>query len=724
MRLIKNAKRILIVFVFIFVYAVLIFYNDANEEKKFYYTPGYSYKGIEILDNNRNSDEDFEKLYQMAADRNVILSKTDMEYKNDKWIFSLYISLPNIESIAEFYNLNYEVKNNNATEYASTLEESKNPAKYKLFDFLKNKDYNIYTMDQLSKNGKYPYATYLVYYSNQKEFDSFINEAEQLFSGLTISDADMMDFHESTILMIGLTIFLISFLIYIVIEIFNSYKQARKISIMQLQGLSDFEIFKKIISKDILLYISVPIILFILSWIILQNITMNILFQMAIVSLTIVIIFCLLTYLSIIVINHCYNIIGLLKNHQIINHLLKVGILGKFILNLLFIGAIMATISSGEMFFEQNQKITSNKEIADYGFFSTVHMANDQVNPNDHSNLNKLIPILDEVGIKYQYIECSQYNVNDKKDITHTNQAIENGGYYPIISVDVNYLKKNKVKVFDENGKHVAINEESYERFLFPKAYANYHDSFVNYYKAEQSENSSVKSDFTLFTYEADKLPTLTTGNNRSTYLQSNLILKQPIIRIIYKSYANNYIEDPYGLSIAGIGYDVALKIDTDYDKATVYNKLLPEMKKQEIDKILSSTSFVTIGELEGESFANAQLMFYIESIVLILVFAVYTILTFEINCLYIEKEKRKLIVQSFLGHKFGDMFTALVKYNIDIIFLILIIAIVINFFVTPILNLKFIVIIVCMLLYEQIIVWLSARQIKLDNIPKMLKGE
>ncbi|MDQ0361590.1 hypothetical protein [Breznakia pachnodae] len=724
MKLLRNAKKIMVLFIFVFSIGLSIFYHDAVEEKKYYSIENMDYEVIDIKFSEDYTKDDFTKLFEMAENNQVILLKNEVQYTSGIWVNNIYISSSSLEDILNRLNLKYTINNNDKKNDLASTENGKN-AKYELSDFLNNDHFNIYTIDKLIDNNRYLYADYLVYYSNETNLNDFMDDSKVIFGDdLILTETGMMDFHETSILQIGIIVFLITFMIYIVIELFYVYNKAKKISIMQLLGISDKRIAFLFIKKELPFYLLLALVLLVLTNFLIPNITLSILISIAILCLIIISIFCILTLVSVIVINHLYSMVDLLKSKSIIDFLTKVGTYGKLILNVLFILTALVAFSTTSQFVEHQDIVDNTQRYANYGYFTHINMSNEQYNDQDHTALNELYKELQKTELDTQYIESAQYIITAPEDIEYTNAAIEQGEYFPIISVNVNYLNMNNITIYDSKDKLVTFNEEEFERFLFPKEYVEYYDAFKEFYLNEQAEYPDVKSNFDLYTYEATKLPTLSTSNSGSTAVDSKFILKEPIIRVIYSDYPVNYIDDMYGISTAGVGEETGLKIDASIGKEATYDRILPILKEANIDKILTIDSFTTIGEVAGLKSSNTEMILYVESIVLILIFAIYSVMTFEIDSLFIEKSKRRMLVMTFLGFKNKDIFKSIFIYNLKLLAMSVGIFIAINIFVTSIINIVFIAVVLGMFIYEQIILMIAIRYIRLDKVATLLKGE
>lgn len=724
MKLLKNAKKIMIAFIFIFSLGLSIFYHDAVEEKNYYTIDNMNYEVIDIKFNDKYTKNDFNRLFDLAEANNITLLKNEVQYTGGIWVNNIYVSSKNTIDIINEMDISYTITDQKSQNDLASTEDNKK-AKYKLNDFLNNDHFNIYTIDKLIENNRYLYADYLVYFHNEEELNNFIDEAKSLFGNdFILTEVGMMDFHETSILQIGLVIFIITFLIYVVVELFYVYNQAKKISIMQLLGISDKKIALMFIKKEILFFLLLSLSLLILIYLLVPNISISILISMSILISIIIILFCILTLVSIVVINHLYNIVDLLKKKSIIVLLTKAGTFGKLILNVLFILTTIVAFSTSSQFVTHQDIVENTKKYANYGYFTHINMSNEQYNESDHTKLNEIYKELQKTDIDLQYVESAQYNISVLEDIEYTNEAIENGEYFPIISVNVNYLLKNNIKVYDKNNNAVMFQEEQFERFIFPKEYTKYYNAFKKFYLEEQAEYSDVKSNFELYTYESTKLPTLSTSSLGSTSVESKFIIKDPIIRVVYTDYPINYIDDMYGLSTAGIGEETALKIDASLGKEATYNRMLPLLENANIEKLLTIDSFATIGEVAGLRSANTEMILFVESVVLILIFVVYSIMTFEIDSLFIEKRKRKMIVMTFMGFKNRDIFKLIFLYNLKLLLSSIVLFGIINTFITPIISNIFIIIVIGMFIYEQAILAIAMKYISLNKVIALLKGE
>ena len=471
-------------------------------------------------------------------------------------------------------------------------------------------------------NQGYLFSDYQIFYENEQEYIEYINQIKEIFGDdlkVNIQDQNIQSSNE---ILISLLILIIAGLFYLIIEVFSIYNISKKLVIMN--------------------FIIIPY-------------KANI-FSFIIIYVLIILIFLGLSYLSIYIICYKKSMIELLKNKLIISKLIKLCGAFKIIINSLFIIILMITLTTSSSYFNKLEELHNMKEIINYAFFAQINEHNEQYNEIDRSNLNRLYKLLEDTDLNYIYAEFSQYRLLDKEDLKRTNKAIKKGSYIPFATVDLNYLKKNNIKIYDQKGKEVEIKANNFEIFVFPEKYKDYYEKFIRYYKTslERYGINNINSNYDFYMYKDTELLKYSSNEDGSNVVKSNILIDIPILRVTYSNFPINYLDYMIGLNVGGTSKTTSLKIDTEIDKNNTYNQLLPLLIENNIDKIFTLQTFVTMGELIGEDINNYQNIIYAESIMLIFVIIIYIVLTFETNYLMIEKEKSKICTKIFMGFIFS----------------------------------------------------------------------
>lgn len=723
----KYLRKVYIIFIFLLVSILLVINLDLKEKNKFINLNNYNRATLTIDYNQKYNNDNFYKLITLSQKYNILLTKIETRYQDQKLTNLIYVSI-DVQDALKLMNLKYEVLSNKTEDssniYAATKKSNDKLLKYKLDDILHNDNFAIFSFKKLIDNQGYLFSDYQIFYENEQEYIEYINQIKEIFGDdlkVNIQDQNIQSSNE---ILISLLILIIAGLFYLIIEVFSIYNISKKLVIMKLLGFSNFMILKKVVKKDVNFYISLSILLIIIDFIIIPY-KANI-FSFIIIYVLIILIFLGLSYLSIYIICYKKSMIELLKNKLIISKLIKLCGAFKIIINSLFIIILMITLTTSSSYFNKLEELHNMKEIINYAFFAQINEHNEQYNEIDRSNLNRLYKLLEDTDLNYIYAEFSQYRLLDKEDLKRTNKAIKKGSYIPFATVDLNYLKKNNIKIYDQKGKEVEIKANNFEIFVFPEKYKDYYEKFIRYYKTslERYGINNINSNYDFYMYKDTELLKYSSNEDGSNVVKSNILIDIPILRVTYSNFPINYLDYMIGLNVGGTSKTTSLKIDTEIDKNNTYNQLLPLLIENNIDKIFTLQTFVTMGELIGEDINNYQNIIYAESIMLIFVIIIYIVLTFETNYLMIEKEKSKICTKIFMGFSKVRVYRGIYYFNICSILVPIILLNIIMILIGWGFNLNLLLSLILLIIFENIVFIISCNKINLDNIICLLKGE
>ena len=695
-----------------------VFVADLNEGQQFSHLAGY-YNEFDSLSQTEDLNNNLDYLNQQALENNVFLVKIAYESNDDGDKTIYYYSGNDLENILKLTNSKYKVTNENIN-CASTI--SSDSCKFKINDILKDRKIKVVPLEELFTSDNYCYGEYRLFYQDGQGRSNFIDSINNRF-GMVLKpiakNDNMID--NNTNLLVAMII-LIFILFYLVMEIYNIYNYSRKIGIMKMMGIGIDKVYYNLAKNDILFYLLISLGLLTILKIFVPGITWEVILQILIIYLLTCVVFILLSFISLWIVYGRKSMIDILKNKVMVSSLLNVCSIYKAITSILVLVLLFMTFSTANSYLEKVKRYQKMLSVKDYAFFAYVQDYGDNSIHDKAGEFNKLYAELGKSDLDYLYEEFNNFDIYPDNDLKLDNEAIEQGTFFPMGTVDYNYLKQSGFKIYDEEGNEVTLTKKDYEYFLFPTNETKYYQAFIKYYETKTADYN-LKTDYSLYTYTGE-IKRHMIDSNYSDIVKSRYVITAPIIRVIYDEFPINYLNDFYGIDLIGTGYQTGLKFKINNNLEEVKTKLGVIIKNLDLDKIFVMNNFVTATDLMGNEMNNYRNALLVRGFLLLLSIFIYLIITIETNYLWLEKKEKELSIRLLLGYSRPKTFKSIFLFDLLTVLIGSIIGIIVCVLIQSKLTLNMFLAVLCLVTFETIVFVATSSRISFDKLKLFLKGE
>lgn len=714
---------IIVPIVTIIVISVLgILYIDFNESNAYLKFKNYDIETINIhYDNNIENAVDIVKnLQYIAKQHNIILTKSNIDNKKKNGV-NVYISLNSIDDLSQFLNKNFKIKTfknkRSETGFFSTYNQNSEHQMGIIKDLLEDHYYTYYLMDQLIEKDGSLFGNYSVLYTDFNDYSNFISEANKLvgYNTYSISLSTNIDKYIS-IAIIGS--FFVLLLFYFVFQVYEYYNNSKKIGCMKLLGFDINKINKNMISKNVKIYLISILILFLLIIFLVKNITPLHILGLLVINLLILLLTYYFSNWACRIVNKTYKISDILKNQSITFRISQVSYIFRVIMIVLIICFSILAIDSISVLLDKLKLYNSSKNLLEYGVLDSFAINQQEINDYD-KQYDLYLRIVNSNELETVYSKFYVYDQLTSEDWLNIKNDEKNGNFYLYDSIDKNYLKKEKIQVYNMDNKKMDIDKINGIYFLFPKSkkeliknFEKYHDKELKDYYRKFNNNYI----FQAYLYD---------DRNVDTYrLELKKFIENPILRVIDESITESYINDSEGVSVFGSGVNTGLKIKLiNGDKEKTKNILQKYIAESGLSSLLTKSSFITYKDYFNDEILSSQVILLFAMISTVIIFIVYTLISLQLLKLYIRSQKKKILVKKLLGFNNNDIFQELFTKNLNNILLSTILSLFILIIIKK-LTIYFLFIILTILLLDFVITLVSIKTIKLSTIYLDLKGE
>lgn len=697
---------------------LFLFYSDLKESSGYTNFRGYQKEEI-VLDQSSGLTQDLlEAVLQLADQNHILIAKKTVsnDYKDS---FNIYFSFSNIDELEKFLKKNFMIHFNQNPEknqqsfFSTYLKENNHQVGY-IKDLFQNQYYNYYLMSSLLENGYSLYGSYTIYYQKEIDYQNFIQKIEEMF-GTQIHTYAVDIGLEKSVAILSMISLIVILSFYFLFETYQVYSQSSKIGCLRLLGFSNFKISHVLIQKTMKKYGIFMVLFLIFLSVIIKNMSTFLFIKLLILNLLLLVIVYFIHYICVCRITRSEKTSHLLKKKNIAKEILKVSKKWKVVITVLLLLFIPSLFQSFQRFPELWERYQSSKLLLQYGVFSE-YLGYSEHDKDYESHVNLYQKIVKDKRLDTFYVDMGTIYCESEEDP----DWLKNSQYIPYGTVDRNYLMNEKIKVYNESGDIVDVNQIKGVFFLFPKSKISMIDVFLDYYwKDSQKYYEKYQIPFydQVYFYEDQKL-------NTYEVECKNQYVNHYILRVIDESLTLSYHETSAGIQVFGLGMSTALKIKMNQNKNVTFDILNEHIKELGLQDLLSKNNFVTYQEYFGLEFANFYLELLLFIVAILIIIGTYIMITIEIIHLYLNSEQQKIFVKQLLGYSKEDIFQNILKsnflYNIVALELALILSILLGKFYIGIYLLS----VSIFLGIDFIVLWLVIHFTNVSRLFEFLKGK
>lgn len=665
----KKITKIIPIFCILVITVLSIVFLDVNESKKYFQFEGYSQEFVSIKYNeNIKIDNDIiKKVILLAKENNVILEKSNISNTENN-VKNIYLSFDTKEQLLQFMSRTFNIipKNNSSDDnnaFISTYHQDNNNQIAVIPDFLNNNLYNYYLFNNLFENNGNLYGEYIVHYTNYTDFNNFSKQISNLLQQDVHSYAKFNSFQQYLAFILVGSISIIM-LFYFIFQIYEIYYASKDIACMNLLGFDARKMSHIMMKKRVKLYLCIISIIFILNLIFLKNINPYKLIFILIINLFLILLTCFINYMCIKIILKGYQTTSILKKQNIAIKISKTSEKIKIIVISLLIVSVTLLFRNMESLFESLKVYNNSKELLDYGIIYDLK-ADTPDNFDYIKQSNLFSKIYNDENIDIFYAEFSKFYDKTVEEQKIIDELYNDGTDFEYASVDKNYLKKEKITVYDLNYNEVNIDDLNGVFFLFPKSKVEKVEQFNTFYKKQTDtmyEKYNIEYKFKAYIYEDQKLNTYRLNLNLK-YVDS------PILRVIDDTIKISYLEASSGISAFGNGLTTGLKIKIKNSKNETFKVLEKHIEETELSSLIGIDNFLSFQDYFSDEISTSRTISIVLTMTLIVILIVYVIISIQVISLYVKSENQKVMVKYLLGYNKNDIFEEIIikniKYNI-----------------------------------------------------------
>lgn len=643
-----------------------IIFLDFYNSNKYLQFKNYDKEFISIKHSNdvEINNDLISEIISLAQENNVILAKSNIS-NSDANIKNVYLSFNSIEQLNDFITKNFKTEKktynivNSSDLFISTYNHNDENQIGIILDLLENNYYNYYTFENLLSNNGNLYGEYIVYYDNYENFAAFSNKVKKIVGNDINSNSSFNNLQNYILLFIFGSVVLLM-LFYFIFQVYDSYYKAKNIGCMKLLGFDTSKIAKIMIRKRLQLYFIVIISVLFLSTIFVKNINLYQILFLAAINLLLILLTIFINYICVNIIFKDYQTSNILKKQNIAEKISMTSGKLKIVIICLLIVSVSLLFQSLSILYSNLKTYNNSKELLNYGIIYDFN-ADSQVLFDYEKHADLYSYILSDENLSTFYSEFSKFKEKTEEDKEYIKQSYEDGSYFEYASVDKNYLKKEKIIIYNLNNSIVNVDDIDGIFFLFPKSKKNKIDQFEEFYKKYSKmdyKQYNVENNFVAYLYEDQDL-------NSYRLDLSIKYVESPIVRVIDDSLRLSYLETPKGLSIFGNALTTGLKIEISNNKIETFRILEKHIIKSGLEDLIGINNFMSFYEYFNDEIQKARFILIVIVLSLILVLSIYVILSIQVISLYVKSEIRKVMVKYLLGFNKADIFIPVIKKNV-----------------------------------------------------------
>lgn len=662
----KKITKILPIFCILVTTILSIFFLDVNESKKYFQFNDYNHDFVSIKynENIKINNDMIKQVLVLAKKNNVILEKSNISNTENN-VKNNYLSLDTKEELLKFISKTFNLKKtNNVSDdnnaFIATYKQDNDNQIAIISDFLSNNLYNYYTFNNLFVNDGNLYGEYIVHYTNYDDFNKFSNELENLLQQDVHSYSNFSNSQQYiAILLVGSIIIIMLF--YFIFQIYEIYYSSKDIACMKLLGFGKYKISYIMMKKRLKIYLYLIVFIFLLSIIFLKNINLYKLLFILNINLLLILLTYFINYMCIKLILKGYQATNILKKQNIALKISKISGKIKIVMISLLIISVSLLFANMSSYFDNLKVYNNSKELLNYGIINDLK-ADTPDNFNYIKQMNLFSAIYKDKNLDIFYSEFSKYYDKNEEEQKAVDEMYDEGTAFEYGSVDKNYLKKEKIIIYDLDHNEVSIDDLNDVVFLFPKSKIKKIDEFNKYYKERNYdlyEKYDIDYNFKAYMYDDQKVNTYRL-NLKLKYVDS------PILRVINDTIKISYIEASSGISAFGNGLTTGLKIQIKNSKEATFNVLEKHIENAELSSLIGIDNFLLFKDYFSDEIAISRTISIVLLMTFIVMLMVYVIISIQVISLYVKSENQKVMVKYLLGYNKIDIFDEIIKKNIQ----------------------------------------------------------
>ena len=717
----KFITKIIPVFTILIATLLSITFLDVKQSKTYLNSELYQSESIRInYDETMELDESVIKsIIDLAQSQHVILQK--MNYADGSTtVRNIYLSVNTPQELYQFLSGFQLTKLNNETQqsFISTYQTGDHRQMAVIPDLLENDHYNYYMFSKLLEDNGNLYGEYTVYYHNYHDFEMFQNDVTDLLNQDIRSSSHYHNLQSDIIIVFVISI-VVLMLFYFIFQIYEIYHKSQHVGCMKLLGYSNQKITNLFFKKSMKGYLVFGFLLLIGCLLLVRNITWLDFSYLLLIHLLLIVITYFIHYGCVRIITQEHQLSNLLKKQNLALKISNISMNLKGIVAVIFIVLLSIVVQNLLPLYEELKEYRSSKDLLNYGVISSFH--SDTKEMYEYEKQSKLYELItNDHNLNTFYANFDYYSEMTKEEETMTNLLEQNGTFIRYASVDQNYLKKEKMIVYDQNNHVIDLNKINGIFFLFPKSQKDKIKGFQNFYlkySKKDYDKYHIDSTFQAYLYDDQTLNSYRL-NLKIKYVDS------PIMRVVDKTLKISYLESPLGINTLGTSLTTGLKIEIPNTKEETFSFLEQDIKKAGLQNLIGKENFVSYRDYFADEIKTSRYMTLTVLIVFSIILLVYTMITIQVISLYVKSENRKVSVKYLLGFEREKIFSKIIKRNMIYHLGVFIVSgLILNlldcfYFVFYLLSLFIFIVI------DSIILFIIMKRYRFSNIYLQLKGE
>ena len=653
-------SKIVPILCIIVITILMIVFLDLSGSRKYIQLKDYNIDYFYISYDSHLTTDSLLEIKRIAEENNVVFGKNIIEGKKRK----IYLSVDNSEELLNFMDKIFNLKVTKLSENGfistkKTLEQ--NQIAY-IPDLLNNDDYNYYSFSNYLNSDNQIFGSYIIYCQQKNNCDDFKKAISDVIVQNNVDINIKFNNSQNYVLIVLLICSFILLNLYFIFQIFDTYKNSKKIGCMRMLGFSDTKILNKLSLKKLYIYLLFIFAFIFLPMIILiENITVYELFIIIFVDVIAIFITYGLNYLSVKLIFNNYSIIGILKEKNISQKIKKLNDIFKIFIVVTMVIGIFLFLSLFSSFRNSLFVYNNSEDILNYMIIDSVdgEFAFSEENNIKSSTFYKLL--LNDPKIKTFYAYFPAYINIDDQELDDILVAEKSGTFYRYGTVDRNYLLMENIDVYTIDDVKVSYDELPNNFFLFPKSKLKIIDDFEKFYNEEiypNYINCNLDIPFIAYIYKDQSI------NSYTIYIDEKYI-ESPIIRVANEEIYMLSIINNDGLSLFGNGLMTGLKIEVDDNKEITYRTVEKYIKEAKLDMNLSSSNFLYYKDYFNNEILISKVITVCISIFIFAISIVYLLMTIQSIYLFINSYKQEITIKRFLGFESVKIFNKEIKNRI-----------------------------------------------------------
>lgn len=662
----KRIAKLFPTFILLLLTVLMIVYIDVDEKAKYTNFKEYHLTGFRINPNNEKlTSHVIDKVLQLAKEKEVLLVKN--LFNKEKNCSELYISTDNLLGLYDeqwkVEKINEEVEHS----FIATFKTEDQRQSHYIPDFLDNDRFTFYSIDEMEENNIYRYGDYSLYYTNDAQLESFLQEASAIMQEpqemLANHHWGQLSGHADRLFIVLIVSILFFIFFYYLIIVFQLYKEGKKIGCLLLLGFRKRDITALMI-KDSIQYLVISSLCYLLLCLFfVSNIHFSFILKLCFLYLCMIMLTIFISYLGILIVCNYIKVSNVLKKAPLANKISKVLLFSKSVMTGIIIFFLLSFLPILKDSYAITQHLKDNEILMDYAVFPRFNVENAE--HDNSANYLTFFQSLDDFDIDHIYADFRDYLITDAISLENFESQEEAGETYRMASIDQYYLEKHDVEVFDLENIKVDYTTFDQEFFILPYSKKSYYDAFYKYIK-RRYERYGFDTEIKIYFYKDQTFSTY----DATTGIKS---ITSPIVRVIHKNYPFTYFENYTGLDIAGTGMNTALKIDVSTGKKQVFSKLEACIQKANLQDVLVESNFISYDDFykdETTKLRNNNILF-ITAIAILL--CIYITLVAQTFILYIQAKMNQVFVKVLLGYEKRHIFKKMISLHIGLSLMVII---------------------------------------------------